>query len=144
MSKEIDEKVVSMKFDNKHFMDNTAETMTRLEKLKASLRLSGASKGLEDVNRAAGDVKLSPLGTAAEQVGIKFNALQVMATTALMNITNSAVNAGKRIASALTIEPIKMGFSECPNAKDLLGSSRRRTYGFSDSRKHSYRPAHIE
>lgn len=112
MSKEIDEKVVSMKFDNKHFMDNTAETMTRLEKLKASLRLSGAAKGLENVGSAANDVKLSPLGTAAEQVGIKFNALQVMATTALMNITNSAVNAGKRIASALTIEPIKMGLSE--------------------------------
>ena len=112
MAKEIDEKVVSMQFDNKHFMEHTAETMTRLEKLKSSLRLPGAVKGLEDVNKAVNDTKLGPLGAAAEQVGIKFNALQVMATTALMNITNSAVNAGKRIVSALTIDPVKMGFSE--------------------------------
>lgn len=112
MSKEIDEKVVSMQFDNKHFMENTAETMTRLEKLKASLRLPGAAKGLEAVGSAANDVKLSPLGTAAEQVAVKFNALQVMATTALMNITNSAVNAGKRIVSAFTIDPIKTGLAE--------------------------------
>lgn len=112
MSKEIDEKVVSMKFDNKNFMDNTAETMTRLEKLKTSLRLPGAAKGLDDVNKAANDVKLSPLGAAAEQVGLKFNALQVMATTALANITNSAVNAGRRMVSAFTIDPIKTGLQE--------------------------------
>ena len=35
-----------------------------------------------------------------------------MAVTALANITNSAVNAGKRVVSALTIDPIKTGFSE--------------------------------
>lgn len=112
MSKEIDERVVSMKFDNKHFMDNTAETMTRLEKLKSSLRLPGAVKGLEEVNKAVDNTKLGPLGTAAEQVGLKFNALQVMAVTALSNITNSAVNAGKRIVSAFTIDPIKTGLQE--------------------------------
>lgn len=112
MSTEIDEKVVSMKFDNKNFMDNTADTMTRLDKLKSSLRLPGAAKGLEEVNKAASNTKLSPLETAAEQVGLKFSAMQIMATTALANITNSAVNAGKRIVSALTIDPVKMGFQE--------------------------------
>ena len=112
MSKEIDEKVVSMKFDNKQFMEKTEETMSMLDKLKSKLRLTDAAKGFDDVNKAAGNTNLSPLGTAAEQVGIKFNALQVMATTALMNITNSAVNAGKRIVSAFTIDPIKTGLSE--------------------------------
>lgn len=112
MSKEIDEKVVSMKFDNKDFMDKTEQTMTRLDKLKASLRLEDTTKGFTDLNKAAGTVDLNQVGTAAEQVGIKFNALQVMATTALMNITNSAVNAGKQIVSALTIEPVKAGFNE--------------------------------
>ena len=112
MAKEIDEKVVSMKFDNKQFAEKTAETMSILDKLKSKLRLSDASKGLEEVNKAANDTKLSPLGSAAEQVGLKFNAMQIMATTALANITNSAVNAGKRIVSALTIDPIKTGLQE--------------------------------
>ena len=101
-----------MKFDNKHFMEKTAETMSRLEKLKVSLRLPGAVKGFEEISQAANNTRLGPLGAAAEQVGLKFNALQIMAITALTNITNSAVNAGKRIASALTIDPIKMGFQE--------------------------------
>lgn len=35
-----------------------------------------------------------------------------MAITALANITNSAVNAGRSIVSALTIDPIKTGFQE--------------------------------
>lgn len=112
MAKEIDEKVVSMKFDNKHFMDNTSETISRIDKLKAKLHFSGASKGLEEVNKAANNTDLSPMSNGIEQVGIKFNALQVMATTALMNITNAAMNAGMRIASALTIDPIKTGLAE--------------------------------
>ena len=35
-----------------------------------------------------------------------------MGDTALQNITNSAINAGKQIVSALTIDPITTGFSE--------------------------------
>lgn len=112
MSKENDEKVVSMKFDNKDFMNKTEETMTRLDKLKASLRLTDAAKGFDEVGKAANNVNLDQVGTSAEQVSVKFSALQTMATTALVNITNSAVNAGKRIVSALTIDPIKTGLQE--------------------------------
>lgn len=112
MSREIDEKVVSMKFDNKQFAEKTAETMSMLDKLKSKLQLSGASKGLQDVGSAVNDVKLSPLGTACEQVGLKFNALHVVAARALSNITDAAMNAGKRIISALSLDSLKDGFAE--------------------------------
>lgn len=112
MSKTIDERVVSMQFDNKQFETNVRTSMSTLEKLKQSLNLSGAAKGLDNVNAAAKNCNLSPLGNAVETVKLKFSALEVMAVTALSNITNSAVNAGKRIISELTINPIKTGFSE--------------------------------
>ena len=112
MSKTIDERVVSMQFDNKQFETNVRTSMSTLEKLKQSLNLSGAAKGLDNVNAAAKNCNLSPLGNAVETVKLKFSALEVMAVTALANITNSAVNAGKRIISALTIDPIKTGFDE--------------------------------
>ena len=112
MSTTIDQKVVEMRFDNKQFESNVSTTMSTLEKLKKSLNLSGASKGLEDVNTAARKVDMSGLGKGVEVVQAKFSALQVMAVTALANITNSAVNAGKRMVSALTIDPIKTGFQE--------------------------------
>ena len=112
MSTTIDEKVVEMRFDNKNFEHNVSNTMSTLDKLKQSLKLNGASKGFENVNAAANGVNMSGLGRAVETVQAKFSALSVIGITALANITNSAVNAGKRIVSALTIDPIKSGFQE--------------------------------
>ena len=112
MSTTIDERVVEMRFDNKQFESNVATSMSTLDKLKQKLNLSGASKGLEDVNAAAKKVDMSGLGSGVESVSAKFSAMQVIGITALSNITNSAVNAGKRIVSALTIDPIRTGFQE--------------------------------
>ena len=112
MSTTIDQRVVEMQFDNSRFERNVATTMSTLEKFKQRLNLTGATKGLEDVSAAAENVKMSSLGNAIETVHSKFSALEIMGITALANITNSAVNAGKRIVSALTIDPIKTGFSE--------------------------------
>ena len=112
MSKVVDERVVEMRFDNRQFESNVHTSMSTLEKLKRSLNLTGASKGLENVNAAAKRVDMNGLGSGVDTVTAKFSALQVMGVTALANITNSAVNAGKRIVSALTIDPIKSGFQE--------------------------------
>lgn len=112
MSTTIDNRVVEMQFDNKNFENNVKTTLGTLDKLKQSLNLSGASKGLENVSAAAKKCDLAPMGSAVETIRYKFSALEVMAVTALANITNSAVNAGKRIASALTIAPIKSGLQE--------------------------------
>jgi tape measure domain-containing protein len=112
MSTTIDQRVVEMRFDNKHFENNVSTTMSTLDKLKQKLNLDGAAKGLENVNAAAKNVNMSGLGSAVETVQAKFSAMQVVGVTALANLTNSAVNAGKRIVSALTIDPIKTGFQE--------------------------------
>ena len=112
MSKQIDEKVVSMRFDNAQFEKNVSTSLSTIDKLKKSLKLEGVSKGLENVNSAAKQFDISPLSKGLETVKVSFSALEVMAVTALTNITNSAINAGKRIVSALTIDPIKTGFNE--------------------------------
>lgn len=114
MSTTIDSRVVEMKFDNRNFESNVRTTMSTLDRLKQSLNLSGATKGLSDISAAAGKTQypLADLGGVVDKVQAKFSALQVMGVTALANITNSAINAGKNIASALTIAPIKTGFSE--------------------------------
>lgn len=112
MSKTVDERVVEMRFDNKQFESNVQTSLSTIGKLKQSLDLWGASKGLENVSAAAKTCNLSGLTGAVETVQAKFSALEVMAVTALANITNSAVNAGKRIISALTIEPVRSGFEE--------------------------------
>ena len=112
MSTTIDSKVVEMRFDNQQFESGARTTMSTLERLKQSLNLTGASKGLENVNAAAKNFNMSGMGNAIETVRTKFSALEVMGVTALANITNSAVNCGKKMMSALTIDPIKTGFQE--------------------------------
>ena len=112
MSTTVDERVVEMRFDNKQFEANVQTSLSTLDKLKRSLNLEGAAKGLENVNSAAQKCNMTPLTNAVETVKVKFSALEVMAVTALASITNSSVNAGKRIVSALTIDPIKTGFQE--------------------------------
>ena len=112
MSKTVDERVVSMQFDNKHFESNVKTTMSTLDKLKKSLNLEKSAKGLENINAAAKNCNLSPMANAVESVKSKFSALEVMGITALANITNSAVNYGKRLISAFTVDPIRTGFNE--------------------------------
>lgn len=112
MSTTIDQRVVSLQFDNKQFERNTATTMSTLDKLKEKLTFNKASKGLEDVGIAAKNVNMTGLGSGVEAVTAKFSALQVMGITALANITNSAVNAGKRMVRSLTVEPVGGGFKE--------------------------------
>lgn len=114
MSTTVDERVVEMLFDNKQFEQNIQTSLSSLDKLKKSLNLEGAAKGLETVNDAANKCSgnMSPLSNAVETVQVRFSALEVMAITALQNITNSALAAGKNLVSAFTIDPIKSGFEE--------------------------------
>ena len=112
MSRQIDERVVSMQFDNKNFESNVQTSLSTIDKLKQSLKFGDSARGLENIGDSAGKVNMSPLASAVEGVKVKFSALQVMAITALANITNSAVNAGKRLVAAFTIDPIKTGMAE--------------------------------
>lgn len=114
MSTTVDERVVEMRFDNKQFERNIQTSLSSLDKLKKSLNLEGAAKGLETVNDAANKCSgnMSPLSNAVETVRVRFSALEVMAITALQNITNSALAAGKNLVSAFIIDPIKTGFEE--------------------------------
>jgi hypothetical protein len=112
MSKTIEEKVVEMRFDNRHFENNVKTTMSTLDKLKQKLHFSTSTKGLENVSQAASKVNMNGLSSALTTVQSKFSALEVVGITALANITNSAVNAGKRMVHALTVAPVSDGWRE--------------------------------
>lgn len=112
MSTTIDNKVVEMRFDNRNFESNVKTTMSTLDKLKSALKLDGVAKSFDGITSASKKVNLSGLQNGVESVHTKFSALDIIAVTTLANITNSAVNAGKRITAALTIEPITSGLRE--------------------------------
>ena len=110
MSKTVDERVVQMQFDNADFERRVNSTMSLLDKLKASLKLDGSSFGA--LGKATSGFSLEGMDTAINQTAGKFSMLEVAAITAISNITNSVVNAGKRMVSEFTIKPVTDGFSE--------------------------------
>ena len=112
MSTKVEQRVVEMKFDNQEFERRVSGTLSTLDKLKQKLNLTGAAKGLEGIGASAKKVDMSGLAAGVETVTARFSALDVMGVTALANITNAAMNAGKRIIASLTIDPVKTGFSE--------------------------------
>lgn len=112
MSKEVDERIVSMEFDNKNFENNVKTSMSTLDKLKQALRFKNADSGFKSIDSAVKKVSFNPMASAIDTIGVKFSGLQVMATTALANITNSVVNAGRNMVNQFAIQPITSGFQE--------------------------------
>lgn len=112
MSREVDERVVQMQFDNAQFERGTRQTMNTLEKLKQSLQFTGVEKGFERISSASQKVNFSEMANALESIESKFSAVNVIAVTALTNITNKAIATGERLVKALSLDPIISGFQE--------------------------------
>lgn len=98
-----------MRFDNQQFETAAKKSITTLDKLKSSLKLENSAKGLTELDSAARKVNFSGLTNGLEAVRAQFSATQVMGITALANLTNSAINTGKRIASALVSPMVEGG-----------------------------------
>lgn len=102
MANSIDQRIVNMQFNNSQFEKNIGVTQKSLDKLNEALKFNNASKGFQDINKASGKVNLAKLASSIETVASRFSTLGIIGVTALQNITNKAVDAGFRIANALT------------------------------------------
>lgn len=112
MSTTVDERVVSMRFDNKNFEANVAQTMKSLQKLKGDLDLKETAKGFEALERAANDVSLDSLEKSASAVEVKFSAMSIACIAAINRIVDQAMSAGEKIIKSLTIDQITSGFDK--------------------------------
>ena len=112
MGKTVDERVVSMGFENRDFESNVKTSMSTLDRLKQALKFDGASKGLENISSGIKGMNFNPLTSGIDVVRDRFSALEIAGVTAMVRITNAAITTGKNMMSALTIDPIKTGFSE--------------------------------
>lgn len=108
----VDERVVSMKFDNKQFLDGTSSTISALGKLKESLNLKGAAKGLDEVDSKQKGIKFGSMQEALQGLAQKFDALRLVAINVLSNIATKATMAAGQFLKAWTIQPVIDGFHE--------------------------------
>lgn len=112
MGKEIEQVITSMEFDNSNFEKNTKQTLKSISALKESLQFDKAAESLSNLEEVSKSVSMETLGENVNAVQEKFSALEIVAITALVNISNSAVNAGKQLARSITIQPLQEGWAK--------------------------------
>lgn len=104
----VDNRVVQMKFDNRQFESGVKTSLSTLDKLKAGLNLDSAAQSISRLQSVGRSFSLAGMSASVDLVADRFSTLGIIGMTAIQNLTNAAVDAGKRIASSL-INPIVEG-----------------------------------
>ena len=128
MSKQVDERIVKMQFDNAEFESRAKNTISTLTSLSSALQFPDGSKGLDQIQRSSQRLDFSALNSAIETVNYRFSLLGSIAFNVFDRIVNKAVDTGSRLVKALTITPATDGFSEyelkMESVKRILNSAK--------------------
>jgi tape measure domain-containing protein len=108
----IDDKVVAMSFESSKFEQGVSRSITAIDRLKAALSFSNASKGLNDINKAAQNNQLGLIGRSVDAILPKLETLRLIGIGVLSQLATAAVRAGFAFAQSLTLGPIIEGFHE--------------------------------
>jgi tape measure domain-containing protein len=112
MTQSIDKRIVEMAFENSRFEQNVGTSLSSIDKLKKALNFGNAGKSFDGITESAKRVNLNPISDGVSAIANRFSALGIVGIGVLLNLTNSAIEAGKRIVNALVIDPIKTGLNE--------------------------------
>lgn len=109
MSKFVDERVVEMSFDNKHFEKNVKTSMSTIDKLKNSLDFSGTANS---INKEFDSISTGGLSSAIMSAKSSFTAFEVATIAAIANITNRVIDLGIQMVKSLSTDNIGAGWQK--------------------------------
>ena len=113
MSTTIDNKVVSMQFDNKNFEQNVKQSMTTLDKLKSALKFTETKQSLQDLNKNVNAVDFSKMEVLACKAGFHIGDVwQKISTVFEYQIARKIVGAAERMTKALSIDQVSQGWDK--------------------------------
>ena len=118
MSNKIDERVVEMRFDNAQFEKNVSTTMSTLDKLKKSLNLDGAAKGLQNVNAAAKTTSFDSLAASVSKLEYRFSTLGIVGMRVIENLTDSMMHLAQKTLNFLTSGVVQGGIKRAMNLEN--------------------------
>lgn len=107
----IDERVVSLKMNNKQFLSAIKESASSMDRLKDSLKMEGAANGLKRMGEIAKNTTLGDLARSAVDAASNMSVMQGIGITALGGIGAAALSAGKSMLQSF-IQPAIDGFKE--------------------------------
>lgn len=103
----VDERVVSLEFDNSKFERNTQQSIRTLNDLDSSIEKAGAARGLENLGRSANNIDMTGLANNVENVSNRFSTMGIVGMTAIQNITTGVMNLGKKALGQIVSGGIK-------------------------------------
>lgn len=118
----IDERVVKMVFDSAKFEQGIAKTMDLLDKFQNALLLKGASTGLDNLEKSIASFDMNGLNRAIDTVSDRFSTLGIIGTTALIKITNQAIDAGEHLLKSLSIDQVAEGWKKFGDKTSSVGT----------------------
>lgn len=118
MSKQVDERIVSMQFDNKQFEANVKTSMSTIQKLKQSLNFKDSGKSLENLSKAANEVKFDKLLSGVETLEKRFSAMGIVGMRVIENLTDSAMQMVTKTKNLITSTIKQGGISRATNIEN--------------------------
>ena len=107
----IDERVVSLKMNNKQFLSAIQESASSMDKLKGALKLDQATSGFNRLSEIAKNTTFGDLAAKALDIGKNMTVMQGMGLAAFGGIGAAALSAGQQIMSGF-FQTVKDGFNE--------------------------------
>ena len=145
MSREIDERVVAMYFDNRNFEQNAQQTIRTLDELKASADMKGVEKGMEMFGQIGEKLNLDKVSKSAQKLKTAISGIGSVVKTAFnagpidnmfrafenfknnyfdkmlgFDLANKLVNSIENTLRSLTIAPISAGYNQYEQSMDSI------------------------
>ena len=108
----VDERVVSMQFDNAQFEQAVAQSMETLQNLNNSLKLENGAKGFLNLGKAVETVSFEKIQNGIEALQQRFSLWGEISHNAVMRVADAFENRLSSVVKQFTVDPISDGWGE--------------------------------
>lgn len=105
---EIDQRIVQMQFNNKQFESGVKESLDTIQNLKDGLNFQESEASLDSLYRKGQSFSLQGIADGVSALADRFSVLGIIGMTVIENLTNAAMNMGKKMLSNL-VDPLIEG-----------------------------------
>ena len=121
MSREVDERIVEMQFDNRQFERGVSQTISSLDRLTDALRFEGVGDSVRGIQNGINRLDFSPISNGVSALEGTLTSLTGRIKLEVFDrLANYAVDTGEKVLNALTLKGARAGFAEYETQQGTL------------------------
>lgn len=118
MSKQIDERVVEMEFDNRDFEKNVQTSLNTIDKLKQKLKFTESAKELNSLDKAVNSTTFEKAANSAKTLAYKISAFTVARNAVITNVVNHAIESARKLEAVVKDSIVGGGMRRAQNIEN--------------------------